>query len=129
MLIAILSHFFLSQTSLPFLLKYVLITVGNSKIEYFLKTIFIFIFSFVFKCKHFFENNLFFLYFFYKYRRVQFKVCRLCHYYNLCDFKFQCDSRVAKVTFIIPCRIIKNVVNHELYFSSRQFDKCTSIDY
>lgn len=64
MLIAIPSHFFLSQTSLPFLLKYVLITVGNSKIEYFLKTIFIFIFSFVFKCKHFFENNLFFIFFF-----------------------------------------------------------------
>lgn len=128
-MIAIPSHFLLSQTSLPFLLKYVLITVGNSKIEYFLKTIFIFFFSFVFNCKHILKIISFFQFFFYKYKRVQFKVCRLCHFYNLCGFKFQCDSRVAKVTFIIPCRNTKNVVNHELYFSPRQFDKCTSIDY
>lgn len=56
-MIAIPSHFLLSQTSLPFLLKYVLITVGNSKIEYFLKTILIFIFSFVFNCKHFLKTG------------------------------------------------------------------------
>lgn len=92
-MIAIPSHFLLSQTSLPFLLKYVLITVGNSKIEYFLKTILIFIFSFVFNCKHFLKTISFFIFFF-----TNTSVCSLrCAVYLITITYVVLDSNVTRV--------------------------------